>query len=86
MADSSQVREVPKSLTIVDLVGNVDRKYVIGFYFSQKPRRVSAVETFPKTPEENLERLQNAGFLMDRMVPQCSRCGGERPLIGSIGC
>lgn len=30
---------------------------------------------WPATPEENLERLDDAGIPLDRGVPKCTRCG-----------
>lgn len=48
----------------------------MGFYFSPKPRRANAAQGWPASPEENLERLKDAGLPMDRGVPKCGRCGG----------
>ncbi|CAD0045545.1 unnamed protein product [Aureobasidium pullulans] len=39
-----------------------------------KPRRAILSEGWPKSPEENLERLQDAGFSMDNMKPYCRNC------------
>ena len=49
-------------MTIVDLQGNLNREYVVGFYFSLKPRRPKFATGFPESEEENLVRLANAGF------------------------
>ncbi len=70
-------------MTIVDLEGKIDRKYVVGLYYSNKPRNAKAAERWPSSPEENLERLANAGFVMDRMIPKCSNCNREssRPIL-----
>jgi hypothetical protein len=64
-------------MTIVDFQGHIDRKYVVGIFFSPNARNRKAAERWPQSPEENLERLKNAGFVMDRMVPKCSNCDRE---------
>ncbi|KAF2753376.1 hypothetical protein EJ05DRAFT_480391 [Pseudovirgaria hyperparasitica] len=74
-------REIPNTFTLVDLKGNTGKKYSLGFYFSEKPRRRNAGEGWPKTPEDNLERLKDAGFPMDALVIKCGRCAGMRFLI-----
>lgn len=70
-------REVPGVMTIVSPGGKLDCKYVLGFFFSDKPKRKALVESWPQNPEENLERLELAGFVEDRMVPKCSNCNGK---------
>jgi hypothetical protein len=64
-------------MTIVDLQGNLNREYVVGFYFSLKPRRPKFATGFPESEEENLVRLANAGFVEERGIPKCSRCDGK---------
>jgi hypothetical protein len=68
-------------MTIVDFHGNIDRKYVVGFQYALKPRRAKSKEGYPATDAENLERLTNAGFIEDRGIPLCSRCGGKCPQL-----
>lgn len=62
--------------TIVNLQGKIDMKYAVSIQFSDKPRRAAFAEGWPKTKEENIERLAEAGFILDRMVQKCSNCGG----------
>jgi hypothetical protein len=50
---------------------------VAAFFFNAKPQRTNLVERWPATPEDNLERLANAGFPYDRQIPKCSNCGGK---------
>lgn len=57
--------------------GELDKKYQVGFYFSAKPRRVNARQGWPSSPEENIERLKDAGLPFERGVPKCGRCGGR---------
>ena len=70
-------KELFNTQTLVDLQGKNDRAYEVGFYFSDKPQRKSAKEGWPASPQENLERLKNAGVPMDRGIPKCYRCGGK---------
>lgn len=66
--------EVPPQMTIVDLIGNPDREYVLTIQLSPKPRRAKLAQGWPADPAENLERLKSAGFVQDRGVPLCSNC------------
>ncbi|KAH9875643.1 hypothetical protein IAQ61_003107 [Plenodomus lingam] len=68
-------QELAANLTIVDLVGNPDRDYVLSFQKFAKPRRVKMAEGWPASPEENMVRLSSAGFVEDRGVPLCGNCG-----------
>lgn len=61
---------------LVNLQGKLDCKYVVGFYFSEKPHRANLKDRWPESPEANLERLADAGFPMDRQVPKCGNCNG----------
>ena len=64
-------------MTIVDLQGGIDKSYQVTFQMSAKPRRRSDRAGWPKSPEENLERLKDAGFPEERHVPRCRNCGRE---------
>jgi hypothetical protein len=79
----AQVKEVPDTMTIVDLQGRGNRKYVVGFYFSAEPRRRAIKASWPKSPEENIERLKEAGLVMDAFKMKCIKCKG-RPFLPSI--
>lgn len=68
-------QEVSDTHTIVNFQGQIDQSFVISIQFSPKPRRAKFAEGWPATPEENLTRLEKAGFPMDRMVPKCANCG-----------
>ncbi|OJD34609.1 zinc knuckle transcription factor [Diplodia corticola] len=68
-------KEISDVMTIVSPEGKIDCKYVLGYYFSDKPRRKNAVEGWPTDPEDNLKRLEDAGFVEDRRVPKCANCG-----------
>lgn len=63
---------------MINLQGKLNCKYVVAFYFSPKPQRANLKERWPADPEENLERLEDAGFPYDRQIPKCNNCGGKQ--------
>lgn len=71
-------QEVSATFTIVNLQGKKDCKYVVSFQFENKPRRPKFAQGWPSSPEENLARLADAGYVLDRMVIKCYNCGGKR--------
>lgn len=79
-------QEVAKNQTIIDLVGNLDRQYVLTFQLSDKPKRKRMAAGWPASPEENMTRLTSAGFVQDRGIPLCSRCGGSYSLLSFARC
>lgn len=68
-------QEIAVNMTIVDLVGNPEREYVLTIQLSDRPRRAKLREGWPESAAQNLERLQSAGFVQDRGVPLCGNCG-----------
>lgn len=67
-------QEVSDMHTIVNLQGIPGQEFVVSFQFSAKPRRVKFSEGWPTSPEENIERLSKAGFVMDGFVQKCRNC------------
>ncbi|KAI9753347.1 MAG: hypothetical protein M4579_005205 [Chaenotheca gracillima] len=67
-------KQIPKTQTIVDLQGKLDLTYQVQFHFAARPRRKVANAGWPENPEDNLTRLENAGFVQDRGVSQCAVC------------
>lgn len=63
--------------TIVNLQGVPDMKYVVSFQRTPKPRRPMFAKGWPDSSEENIERLKEAGYIMDRMIPKCNNCNGK---------
>lgn len=61
----------------MDLDGNTGRQHYIGFFFSEKAPRGSLLASWPENPEENIERLKNAGLPVDTKIPKCSNCEGK---------
>ena len=68
-------QEVADTHTIVNLQGKGDQKYAVSIQFGSKPRRPKFSEGWPSSPQENLERLTESGFILARMVPKCDNCG-----------
>lgn len=68
-------KEVLDTYTIMDLQGNLDKKFCVSYRFSDKPRRPKEKEGWPASLEENMERLKNAGEPVDRGIPKCANCG-----------
>ena len=73
--------ELPKTHTYVNLQGELNKIYKVGFHLSPRPKRETAKQGWPATPEENLERLKNAGLPMERGIPKCMRCDGKLSFI-----
>lgn len=68
---------MPVTHTFVNLQGELDKTYQVGFYLSDKPKREIQKAGWPKDAEDNLERLKDAGLPMERGIPKCPRCNGE---------
>lgn len=62
------------TLTNMDLQGHLDKKYTVTYRFSDKPPRPRERDVWPASPEENKERLADAGEVVDRGIPKCSNC------------
>lgn len=61
--------------TLVNLQGIEDQKYVVRLQRGAKPRRSGLISgLLAATPQENLDRLDEAGFVMDGLKPYCARC------------
>ena len=68
--DPKQEKELSVGFTIVNAQGVSDCKYVVGYYFKPGPTRPKFAEMWPKTPEENLERLaKDTGVPMEHKLP-----------------
>lgn len=62
------------TLTNMDLQGNLDKKYTVTYRFDPNPPRPREREIWPKSTEENIERLKDAGEVVDRGIPKCRNC------------
>lgn len=68
-------KSVINSFTIIDLQGNIDKQYVVWIRKSPRPSRPYEAEMWPASPEENFERLKDAGVVESRGAVRCSGCG-----------
>jgi hypothetical protein len=67
-------RPILGTFTNMDLQGNMDKKYAISYRFSEKPERPREVDAWPKTRDEILSRLQDAGDTVSNGRSRCSNC------------
>ncbi|KAI9791694.1 MAG: hypothetical protein M1835_000129 [Candelina submexicana] len=67
-------KEIPATHVIVDLQGKLDCKYQVSYHRSAKPRIPGSAAKWPANPEENMERLGDAGMVVDRQVIKCTNC------------
>ena len=70
-------KPIMDTYTVMDLQGQLDRKFTVSVQTSLEPRRKKDAEMWPKSVEENFERLANCGIPVDRQVPKCLRCNGR---------
>ena len=64
-------KDIGDTWTNVDLQGEIGKKFAVGYYFSANAQRPSLAPKWPTSPEENVERLADAGVPMDRGVEKC---------------
>ncbi|KHJ34961.1 putative zinc knuckle transcription factor protein [Erysiphe necator] len=67
-------KELATTYTNMDFQGCLDKTYSITWRWSPKPMRPKEIPSWPNTPEENFERLADAGEPTDRGIPKCSNC------------
>ena len=70
----AKVQEISDTHTIVNLQGKDSQKFVVSIQWSDKPKRAAFAEGWPTSAEDNMARLEEAGFVMDGMVLKCSNC------------
>lgn len=67
-------RSLIEIFTNMDLQGNMGKKYTVTYRFSDKPQRPREIDGWPKSVEEILSRLDDAGDVVDSGKPKCSNC------------
>jgi hypothetical protein len=67
-------QEVAVNWTLVNFQGKTDQKYTVSLQWSSEPRRAAFAVGWPSSPEENINRLGEAGFPMDSFVTVCRNC------------
>ncbi|TKX20844.1 putative nucleic acid binding protein 22 [Elsinoe australis] len=60
--------------TICNLQGKRDCTYVVSFQAGYKPTRPKFASGWPTSAEDNMTRLADAGYVMDRGIPKCGNC------------
>ncbi|KAL2021805.1 hypothetical protein VTK56DRAFT_6579 [Thermocarpiscus australiensis] len=63
------------AFTNMDLQGNLGKKYTVTYRLQWAPPRQVDREAWPKDYDENLERLKNAGEVVEVFLPRCGNCG-----------
>lgn len=67
-------KELLTTYVNMDLQGNLKKTYTISYRKTPRHSRPKEKEYWPETPEENLERLADAGEPVDVGVSVCNRC------------
>ncbi|KAI9716503.1 MAG: hypothetical protein M1828_007663 [Chrysothrix sp. TS-e1954] len=62
--------------TFVNLQGKIDCTHQIFINTGFRPRYKASWKYWPKSPLENVERLEDAGVPMELGIPVCKRCNG----------
>lgn len=63
------------TMTNMDLQGNLNKTFSVTFRFENRPARGRETGGWPKSPEENLVRLEDAGEVVQSGLPRCNNCG-----------
>lgn len=67
--------EMMSGRTLMDLQGNLGKKYRVQYRWNDKPLRGREKDLFPKSAAENVERLRDAGEIVYNDIPKCHNCG-----------
>jgi hypothetical protein len=67
-------KDVGSQYLLVSPSGEIGQKYLLTFQRSDKPPRPMQAKGWPKDAEENLKRLESAGFELDSCIPVCGNC------------
>lgn len=62
------------TFTHMDLQGNLGKKYNVTYRFGPNPPRPREREVWPQSAEENMERLKDAGEVVELGIPKCRNC------------
>jgi len=67
-------QSISDTMTIVNLQGKKDCKYVVSFQYGYKPSRPRFAAGWPLSAEDNFVRLMDAGYVKDSLIPKCRNC------------
>lgn len=62
------------AFTNMDTQGNLGKKYTVTYRWSDKAARPRERDLWPSSPEENLERLADAGVTVSSLKIKCRNC------------
>jgi hypothetical protein len=74
-------KEHGDTYTVVNMQGEIEKKYCVFYFTSDKPQRPTMKERWPESADENMERLGDAGVAVDRGVPKCNNCESSLPTM-----
>jgi hypothetical protein len=67
-------REILPTLTLMNLQGHLNKKFKVTYRTQWNAPRPAERELWPKDEEENLQRLEDAGEPVPRLMPKCTNC------------
>lgn len=67
-------KEHGDTFTVVNMQGEIEKKFCVFYFLSEKPQRPTMKERWPESLEDNIERLADAGVAVDRGIPKCNNC------------
>lgn len=67
-------KELASTFVNMDLQGNLGKKYTVTYRFQWAAPRPRERAIWPKDPEENIERLKDAGEVVYGGLPKCRNC------------
>jgi hypothetical protein len=67
-------KEIKDVYTLVSPSGEINQEYLLTFQWSDQPRRGTEKAGWPANAEENMKRLESAGFQVYNGIPKCNNC------------
>lgn len=77
-------KEIQSTQTIVNLQGKIGCKFAVFYFLSDKPQRPNMKERWPKSAEENIDRLEDAGIPMDSGIVKCNNVSRISPFLVTL--
>lgn len=77
-------KEHGDTYTVVNMQGEIEKKYCVFYFTSDKPQRPTMKDRWPESAQDNMERLADAGVAVDRGIPKCNNCELPFPLMSPV--
>jgi hypothetical protein len=77
-------KEHGDTYTVVNMQGEIEKKYCVFYFTSDKPQRPTMKDRWPESAEDNTERLADAGVAVDRGIPKCNNCELPFPMMSPV--